>query len=175
MTAPYTVALSFYVWAFLLWSFRIWYKVMSRTCYIYSPLFLLHWFSQIVTNFTFTSETYIILLLFKLLTSNAAKKLLVKNVEHKVEQAFFWKHRRRCSTGTLHFTQCPNFPTTSQTYLSLLLYISQTTVEIWLHLSLATVKWFWTIDHAWRLEIIALLVTSYKASFMQFEPELSIH
>ena len=62
---------------------------MSSTCYIFSPLFLLHWFSQVVTNFTFTSETYVTLLLFKFLSSNATKKLLVKNVEHKVELAFF--------------------------------------------------------------------------------------
>ena len=89
MTAPFTVGLSLYVWSFLLWSFRIWYKVMSSTCYIFSPLFLLHWFSQVVTNFTFTSETYVTLLLFKFLSSNATKKLLVKNVEHKVELAFF--------------------------------------------------------------------------------------
>ena len=61
---------------------------MSSTCYIFSPLLLSNWFSQVVTNFTFTSETYVILLLFKFFPSNAAKKLLVKNVEHKVEQAF---------------------------------------------------------------------------------------
>ena len=63
----------------------MWYKVMSRTCYIFSPLVLLHWFSQVVTKFTSTSETYILQLLFKFLPSNAVKKLLVKNVEHKVE------------------------------------------------------------------------------------------
>ena len=62
---------------------------MSSTCYIFSPLFLLHWFSQVVTKFTFTSETYVILLLFNFLLSNAAKKLLVKKEEHKVESAFF--------------------------------------------------------------------------------------
>ena len=62
---------------------------MSSTCYIFSPLSLLHWFSPVVTNFTFTSETYVILLLFKFLPSYAAKKLLVMNVEHKVESAFF--------------------------------------------------------------------------------------
>ena len=61
---------------------------MSSTCYIFSPLFLLHWLSQVVTNFTFTSETYVILLLFKFLPSSAAKKLLVNKVEHKVESAF---------------------------------------------------------------------------------------
>ena len=58
---------------------------MSSNCCIFSPFFLLHWFSQVVINSTFTSETYVILLLFKFLPSNAAKKLLVKNVEHKVE------------------------------------------------------------------------------------------
>ena len=62
---------------------------MSSTCYIFSPLFLLHWFSQVVTKFTFTSETYVILLSFNFLPSNAAKKLLVRNEEHKVESAFF--------------------------------------------------------------------------------------
>ena len=30
---------------------------------------------------------------------------------------------RRCSTGTFHFTQCPNSPTISQTYLPLLLLV----------------------------------------------------
>ena len=58
---------------------------MSSTCYILSQLFLFHWFSKVVTNLTFTSETYAILLLLKLLPSNATKKLLMKNVEHKLE------------------------------------------------------------------------------------------
>ena len=62
---------------------------MSSTCYTFSPLFFLHWFSQVVTKITFTSETYAILLLFNFLLSNAAKKLLVKNEEHKIESAFF--------------------------------------------------------------------------------------
>ena len=62
---------------------------MSSTCYIFSPLFLFHWFSQVVTNFTFTSENSAILPLLKFLPSNAAKKLLVKNVEHKREETFF--------------------------------------------------------------------------------------
>ena len=79
----------------------------------------------------------------------------------------FWQLKRRCSTGTLHFTQCPNFSTTSQTYLSLFLYFSQMTVETWLHFSLTTVRWFWIFHHSWKLEFIALQVTCYKASFMQ--------
>ena len=57
---------------------------MSSTCYIFSPLFLLNRFSQFVTNLTFTSETFDILLLLKFFPSNAAKYVLVKNVEHKL-------------------------------------------------------------------------------------------
>ena len=83
------MGLSLHVWSFLLWSFHIWYKVMSSTCYIFSPLFLFHWFSQLFTKFTFASETYVIRLLLKFLPSNAAKKWLVENVERKLEKAFF--------------------------------------------------------------------------------------
>ena len=61
---------------------------MSSTCYILSPLFLFHCFSQIATNFTFISETSLILLLLKCLPSNARKKSLVKIAEHKIEEAF---------------------------------------------------------------------------------------
>ena len=61
---------------------------MNSTCYFFSPLFLFHLFSQVVTNFTFTSETYVILLLLKCLLSNATKKSLVEIVEHKLEETF---------------------------------------------------------------------------------------
>ena len=88
MTAPLTAGFSFYVWSFLLWSFHIWYKVMSSICYIFSPLFLFHWFSQVVTNFTLISETSVILLLLKILPADEEKSLLVKNVEHKLVEAF---------------------------------------------------------------------------------------
>ena len=87
MTAPVTVGFSLSVSSFFLWSFHIWYKAMNSTCYIFSPLFLFHWFSQDVTNFTFTPETYVILLILKRFPSNATKKSLVKIVEHKLEEA----------------------------------------------------------------------------------------
>ena len=88
MIAPFTVGLSLCVSLFLLSSFHIWFKIKSRTCYNFSPLYLFHWFSQVVTKYTFTSETYAILLLLKCLPSNAAKKSLVKIVEHKLKEAF---------------------------------------------------------------------------------------
>ena len=61
---------------------------MNNTCYIFSPLFFFHCFSQVATKFTFTAETSLLLLLLKCFWSNAAKKLLVKIVEHKLEEAF---------------------------------------------------------------------------------------
>ena len=51
---------------------------MSDACYISLPLFLFHSFSQVASNFTFTSETSLILLLLKFLLSNATESLLVK-------------------------------------------------------------------------------------------------
>ena len=61
---------------------------MSNTCFIFSPLFIFHCFSQVATSFTFISETSLILLLLKCLPSNATKKSLGKIVEHKLEEAF---------------------------------------------------------------------------------------
>ena len=79
---------SSYGWSFRFWTFHIWYNVISNTCYIFLPLVLSLCFSQVATNFTFTSETPLKLLLLEFLLSNAMKKLLVKIVEHKPEEAF---------------------------------------------------------------------------------------
>ena len=79
---------SFWGWSFIFWTFHIWYEVISKTRYIFSALFLFLCFSQVVTNFTFTSETSLIVLLLKCLPSNATKKLLVKFVEHRLVVAF---------------------------------------------------------------------------------------
>ena len=61
---------------------------MSDTCYIFWPVFLFHCFSQVATNFTFTSETSLILLFVEFISSNATKKSLVKTGEHELEEAF---------------------------------------------------------------------------------------
>ena len=61
---------------------------MSNTCYVVLLLFLFDCFSQVATNFTFTAETSLILLLLKNLPSNARQKSLVKFVDHKLEEAF---------------------------------------------------------------------------------------
>ena len=166
---------SSYCWSFHFWTFHIWYKVMSKTCYIFPPLFLFLCFSQVATNSTFTSETSLVLLVLKCLPSDATKKSLVKTVEHKVEEAFSNSVRGHVQLGHFILFRCPNFSTISQTYLSLTLWFYQMTVETWLHLSLTTVRCFWTIIHSWKLGNIPLQVASYKAPFTQFSPELSAH
>ena len=100
-------------WSFLFWTIDIWYKILSNTCYIFPPLIFFHCFSRVATNFTFTSETSLILLLLKCLSSNATKKFTRENCETQTKRNIFWR-QMRCSTGTLHFTQCPNFSTTSR-------------------------------------------------------------
>ena len=77
-----------YVWFFLFRTFHICYKVISNTCYTFSPLFRCLCFRQVVTNFTFTSETSLLITLLKCLPSKATKKLLVKIVEHKLAEVF---------------------------------------------------------------------------------------
>ena len=94
-----------------------------------------------------------------------------ENCGTQTRRSIFWRYMR-FSFGTLHFTQCPNFSTTSQTHLVLLLWFSQLAVETWLHLSLTTFRGFWTIIHSWKLEVVPLQVASYNAPFMQFSPEL---
>ena len=61
---------------------------MSNTCYMFLPFFLLYCFSQVATNFTFTSEPSLILILLKCLPSNATEKSLKNILEHKLEKAF---------------------------------------------------------------------------------------
>ena len=89
LTAPLMVGVSFHGWFFFLWAFLMKYKVLRSNCYIFSSIFLFHWFNQLVANFTFTSETYVTLLLLIFFPSKAAEQLFVKNLELKVEWAFF--------------------------------------------------------------------------------------
>ena len=120
LTAPLTVDLSLYVSSFLSWYFHIWHNLMSSTCYIFSPIYFFHWFSQVVTNFTFTSGTYVILLLLKGAPVKRNEKIIRENCGTQTRRSNFWRYMR-CSFGTLHFTQCPTFSTTSKTYLAWLL------------------------------------------------------
>ena len=101
------VEFSLYGCSFFLWSSHRWHKVMSTTCYRFSPLFLFHWFSQVATNFKFTSETSATLLLLKCLPSNTTKKWLVKSVEHKLKEAFFDGLRRDVQLGHLILLSVP--------------------------------------------------------------------
>ena len=148
------------------WTFHIWYKVMSNTCYKFSPWFLFLCSSQSATILTFTSETSLILLPLKCLPSNPTKKLLVKIAEHKLEETFSDSIRRDVQLGhfillsVLNSQQLPKL--TSPYFFGLLKWL--------LKLNRTTVRWFWTINHFWKLEIILLQVTSYKAPFLHPPP-----
>ena len=140
---------------------------MSNTCYIFSPWFLFLCFNQSATIFTFTSETsLILLLLLKCLPSNPTKKLLVKIVEHKLEEAFSDSMRGDVQLG--HFIllsvsislQLPKL--TSPYFFGLLKWL--------LKLNRTTVRWFWTINNFWKLGIVLLQLTSYKETFMHPPP-----
>ena len=155
-------------WFFLFWTFLIWYKVLSNTCYIFSPLFLFHCFSQVATNFTFISETFFILLLLKCLPSNARKKSLVKIKEHKLEEAFSDSIRDvqlgrfiySVSQFLNNFPHLPSFP-------SLVFSIDRWKMTA---LFVDNSQWFWTLNRSGRLEVILWQVTIYRAPFMQFSP-----
>ena len=61
---------------------------MSSTCYIFLPFFCIG-SVKLLQNLRLLQKTFVILLLFKFLPSNAAKKLLVENEKRKVESVFF--------------------------------------------------------------------------------------
>ena len=42
-------------WSFHFWTFHIWYKVMSNTCYKFSPLILFHWISQVLFYYYYSN------------------------------------------------------------------------------------------------------------------------
>ena len=80
---------------------------MSNTCYLFSTLFLFHCFSQVATNFKFTSATSVILKVLKLVPSNETKKTLVKIEEHKLEEEFFDGMRRDVQMGHFFLLSVP--------------------------------------------------------------------
>ena len=107
-------------WFFLFWTFHIWYKVMRNTCYIFLPLFF---FIASVKLVQFLRLLQIYLLYYyysNVFRQNATKKITCENCGKQTKRSIFWRCTR-CSTGRLHFTQRPNFSTTSQTYLAFLL------------------------------------------------------
>ena len=95
--------------------------------------------------------------------STAAEKLIVTNFEPKPEEAY-----EEMFNWTLHYFQCPISSRTCQTYPALLLQFSQLTVDIWLRLSLTTVKCYWTTNPSWKVEIIFMQITNCKVPFKHF-------
>ena len=150
-----------------LFFFLSWYKVLLKH--------LLH-FCAIIFFSLLQSSCYKLYVYFRKIcyTTNTQMSFLKKREESfykscgtQMEEAFFWRHTKRCSTGTLQFTQCSSSSTTSRFTSLFSLILSK---DRWkcLHFSLTTVRLSWTITPSLKLEIIFLRVTSYKAHFMQF-------
>ena len=158
-------------WFFLFWTFHIWYKKMRK--WVTLATYFCHSFFSLLQSSCYNFFVYFRNFFYTTITQMSSvkrnEKITCGNCGTQTRRSVFWQCTR-CSTGTLHFTQCPNFTTTSQTYLAFLRWFSQLTVETWRHFSLTTFSWFWTINRSRRLEITLLQVTSYRAPFRQSSP-----
>ena len=118
------IDISPYGWCFLFWFFSCFclsicgIEKRRNTCYIFPQLFNFHCFSRVATNFTFTSETFFRLLLLKFLPSNSKKKVSVKKVERKLEEAFIDGTRWVVQLGHFFYSVSQFLKKTPQPYHS---------------------------------------------------------
>ena len=108
-------------WFFLFWTIHFWYKVLCNIATYFHPYFffiasvkllqILRLFQKLLFSYTAITE---------MSSVKRNEKITCENCGTQTRRSIFWQYTR-CSTGTLHFTQCPNFSTTSQTYLAFLL------------------------------------------------------
>ena len=96
-------------WSFLSWCLDIWYKGKSNTCYLVSPFFVFYLFSQVATNVRFTSKTSVILLLPISFPLSTRKILLLKIMEHKLQEAILEGIRRDVQLGNFILLSLPIF------------------------------------------------------------------
>ena len=90
---------------------------MKDTCYIFSPLFLLHCYSQVATSLRLFQNN----LLYSYYSNafpQSQRKTYLWEQRHSNYQNIIFRHKKRCSTGTLYCTQRPIFLTTSQAVLN---------------------------------------------------------
>ena len=147
---------------------------MSNSCYIFSPYFLFHCFSQVATNFTFTSENYFILLLLKGLPPNPTKKSVVKSVEHKLEEAFS-DGIRHVQLGCFILLSVPvsqQLPRFTSLYFFSFLTWPVNYDCIFRRQNSEGFEQLTTLEN-WKF--FSLQVTNYRAAFMQNSPWLSTH
>ena len=141
----------------------------------FRTILFFRWFNQVVTKIMFTAEIFVILLVLKFLPSNAAKKLLVKNMEHKLEKAFSDGIRR--DVGFRHFILLS--VAISQQLLTLTSLYFSSFFEWPLKLNntfcCQNLRWLSTTNLSWKLEIFFVQVTIYKALFKQYQHQLSTH
>ena len=91
------------------------YNIKKKLATNFSPFFLFHCYCQVASIFTFITDFFVKLLIFKCLRSIETKKLHVRIVVPKLQGLISRVTvRERCSVGTLYCTHCPNFSTKSQ-------------------------------------------------------------
>ena len=101
---------------------------------------------------------------------NRNEKESCENFRIQKRRNKFGRDTNKFSTGTLHYTQCPNFSTISRTHFSLLLLFPQRTIKIRLHFSLTRVKDYWILNRSLKLQFVFLQLTKYKISLNHFLP-----
>ena len=108
----FMVALSFFG------NFRRWEKFCKNTCFK---------FLAIISIVLLPSSRFNLHIFFRLLcrtpiiempSLNRNVKVTCENCGTQTTKLNLARHKKRCSVGTLHCTQCPNFSTKSQNYLN---------------------------------------------------------
>ena len=73
---------------------------------------------------------------------NRNEKFICDNCGTQINRGNLGLPKEKYSTGTFHYTQCPNFSTTSQTHSSLFLQYSQVTFALKIY---CTLFWQWSV------------------------------
>ena len=98
---------SSYGWFFLFRTFQSWYKVMSDTCYILSPLFFIFASVKLLQTLRLLQNFLLYYYYSNVFPQKQRKKLLMKIVEHKLEEAVSNSIRGDVQLGRLILLNVP--------------------------------------------------------------------
>ena len=85
---------------------------------IFSPLFQLHCYRQVVSIFTFLSDYFVKITIIEMPSLIRKEKITCEICGTQTTRNNIARHKKSCSAGTLFCTQCPNFSTKSQNDLN---------------------------------------------------------
>ena len=108
LVLPFMVALPFYE------KFRRWEKICKNTCYKFFAIISF----ALLPSSRFNLHVYFRLLcqttIIKMPSLIRKEKVTCENCGAQTTRNNILRHKKRCSAGTLYWTQCPNFSTKSQ-------------------------------------------------------------